>query len=119
MSKFEENIGRDVNEILSQEGKVISNHFNIYSVLKLLFRKKGQSLVGRFDLEASLPMTALNPLTNNRIIGEVEFFFIENPFLKIEPKEDRYPKDKPLSLSGCKGVFIGSDYSYTSSPELA
>lgn len=75
-------------------------------------------MVGRFDIEATLPMTALNPLTNNRIIGEVEFFMIENPYLKIEPKEERYPKDKPLSLSGCKGVFIGSDYSYTSSPDL-
>ena len=105
-------------EILKQEGKIISNHFNIYSVLKILFRKKGQTLVGRYDKESSLPMTALNPLTNNRIVGEVEFFFIENPYLKIEPKEDRYPKNRPLSLSGCKGVFIGSDYSYCNSPNL-
>ena len=101
-----------------QEGKVISNNFNIYSVMKILFRRKGPILVGRFDRETSLPMTALNPLTNNRIIGEVEFFFIENPYLKIEPKEKRYPTDKPLSLHGCKGIFIGSDYSYIHSPNL-
>lgn len=75
-------------------------------------------MVGRFDKETSLPMTALNPLTNNRIIGEVEFFFIENPYLNIEPKEDRYPKGKPLSLKRCKGIFIGSDYSYCNSPNL-
>lgn len=63
-------------------------------------------------------MTALNPLTNSRIIGEVEFYLIKNPYLEIFPKEDRYPTGKSLSLAGCYGTFIGSDYSYTYSESL-
>ena len=27
--------------ILKQEGKVVSNHFNIYSIMKILFKKRG------------------------------------------------------------------------------
>jgi hypothetical protein len=48
-------------------------------VLKILFRKRGDVWVGRFDKDA--PISALNPLTNAKIIGEVEFYKIENPFL--------------------------------------
>ena len=67
--------------ILRKEGPVLTNHFNIYSIVKLIFKKRGEEFVGRFHSECSV--TALNPLTNNRLIGEVEFFFIENPYLKI------------------------------------
>lgn len=31
----------DYLSILAQEGKVVSNHFNIYSIMKILFKKKG------------------------------------------------------------------------------
>ena len=75
--------------LLAKEGKVLSNHFNIYSIIKILFKKRGDEFVGRFDPDYTL--ASLNPLTNNRIIGEVEFFFVENPFLKIFPSESRYP----------------------------
>lgn len=69
---------------------MISNHFNLYSIIKLILRKKGDEFINRFHHELSI--SALNPLTNNRIIGEVEFYLIENVFLKIEPKEERYPE---------------------------
>lgn len=40
-SKLIDDVEKETREMLNQEGKVISNHFNIYSVLKILFRKKG------------------------------------------------------------------------------
>lgn len=65
------------------------------------------------------PITAANPLTNSRIIGEVLFFKIENPYLKLSgSKEERYPKDQSLSLKGIKAEFIGSDYTFTHSDVL-
>ena len=85
-------------------------------MLKILFRKRGDDWVGRFDKDA--PISALNPLTNAKIIGEVEFYKIENPFLKIFPVEDRYPRGKTLSLFGLKGTFIGSDYNFQHSEKL-
>jgi hypothetical protein len=95
---------------------VLSNHFNVYSIIKLLFKKRGDELVGRFDPEYSL--SPQNPLTNNRIIGEVEFFFVENPYLKIFPAEARYPVGQTLSLKGVKATFIGSDYNFQHSEFL-
>lgn len=73
----------------------------MYSIIKLLFKKRGDDLIGRYDPDYSFP--ALNPLTNNRIIGEVEFFFIENPYLKIFPKESRYPLGQTLQIKGVTG----------------
>jgi hypothetical protein len=31
-------------------------------------------------------------------VGEVELYFIENPYLKIENPKERYPEGKTLSL---------------------
>jgi hypothetical protein len=84
--------------------------------MKIIFKKRGEEYVGRFHTECN--MAALNPLTNNRLIGEVEFYFIENPYLKIEPPEARYHQGKPLSLNGVKGTFIGSDYNFIYSSDL-
>jgi hypothetical protein len=95
---------------LAKEGKILSNHFNVYSIIKIIFKKRGEEFVGRFDPEFSL--ASLNPLTNNRIIGEVEFFYIENPYLKVFPVDSRYPPNQTLSIKGIKGTFIGSDYNF-------
>ena len=84
--------------------------------MKLIFKKRGEDFVGRFHPECGV--VALNPLTNNRLIGEIEFYFIENPYLKIEPAESRYPKNVPLSLQGVSGSFIGSDYNFIYSSHL-
>ena len=94
----------------------MNNFFNVYSIIKLLVKKKGDDFVGRYHPECAI--SSLNPLTNNKIIGEVEFYLIENPYLKIEPPEMRYPKDKTLSLEGIKGKFIGSDYNFIYSSKL-
>ena len=101
---------------MSKEGKILSNHFNVYSIIKLLFKKRGEEIIGRFDPEYSFP--SLNPLTNNRIIGEVELFLIENPYLKVFPKESRYPVGQTLVIRGVTGKFIGSDYNYVNSEFL-
>jgi len=64
------------------------------------------------------PITAINPLTNSRLVGEVELYFIENPYLKIEDPKERYPEGKTLSLKGVKGIFMGSDYNFIFSPDM-
>ena len=71
----------EITKILEQEGEVVNNYFNVYSILKLLVRKKGQDFVGRYHPEFAI--SSLNPLTNSKIIGEVEFYIIENPYLEI------------------------------------
>lgn len=86
----------EVENLLKQEGEIISNYFNVYSIIKLLFQKKGEDFVGRFHPEIAI--TSINPLTNSRLIGEVEFYFVENPFLQIEDVDARYPVGQTLSL---------------------
>jgi len=44
--------------------------------MKLLFKKKGEEFVGRFH--EKFPITVKNPITNSRIIGEVQFYKITN-----------------------------------------
>ena len=66
--------------ILAQESEVVYNYFNVFSILKLIIQKKPDgSYVGRFDPDSGITVT--NPLTNARIIGEVEFYLVENPYL--------------------------------------
>ena len=77
-------------ELIMEEGEIISTYFNAFSILKLIFKKKGDEFIGRFNTEN--PITAINPLTNARLIGEVEFFIIKNPYLKIEDPSQRYPE---------------------------
>ena len=120
IDKFENEEGKEeVNHdsFIKLEGKIVSNDFNVYTIIKLLFKKKDGEFIGRFH--HLYPITAVNPLTNNRIIGEVLFFKIENPYLKLPgSKEERYPKDQSLSLKGIKAEFIGSDYTFTHSDVL-
>lgn len=40
-----------------------SHFFNAYGVLKLIFKKKGEEVVGRFHYQH--PVSAKNPMTNN------------------------------------------------------
>jgi hypothetical protein len=39
-----------------------SHYFNIHGILKILFKRKGQEIVGRFH--AKHPLSSKNPLTN-------------------------------------------------------
>jgi len=57
-------------------------------------------------------VTILNPISRQKVFDEIEFYLVENPFLKIEPPEERYPKDKPINLSQTFGRFIGTDYTF-------
>jgi len=54
-----------------------------------LFKKKGEEFVGRFH--ERFPITVRNPITNSRIIGEVEFYKIAN--FRIEPLSDKNMND--------------------------
>lgn len=67
------------NDLILEEGEIISTFFNAFSILKLIFKKKGDDFIGRFNTDN--PVAAINPLTNSRLIGEVEFFIIRNPYL--------------------------------------
>mmetsp|Transcript_33591 Transcript_33591/g.51688 ORF Transcript_33591/g.51688 Transcript_33591/m.51688 type:complete len:164 (+) Transcript_33591:1441-1932(+) len=110
---FQDN--EEAETLLSRQGEVISNYFNVFSIIKIIFKKKGDSYVGRFHPDFNIAAT--NPLTNNRIVGEVEFFFIENPYLKTQA-QNRYSQEQTLSLSGVKACFIGSDYNFQFSSAL-
>ena len=35
-------------QILKNEGSIICNHFNLYSIIKLIFHKRGDDYIGRF-----------------------------------------------------------------------
>ncbi|CDW71540.1 UNKNOWN [Stylonychia lemnae] len=92
-----------------------SHYFNLHGIMKILFKKKGDEIVGRFH--AKYPSSSKNPLTNQQIIGEVEFYQFKNPYLDL-PAENRYPVGQTLSLEGVKGEFIGTDFNYLYSEEL-
>jgi hypothetical protein len=64
----------EIFKILDQQGEVLNNFFNVYSIIKLLVRKRGDDFVGRYHPDSAI--ASLNPLTNNKIIGEVEFYLI-------------------------------------------
>lgn len=55
----------------------------------------------------------MDPDTKKRLIDEVEFYMIENPYLNMI-----IPRNKPISLEGLRGVYIGSDYDFINSSEL-
>ncbi|TNV79911.1 hypothetical protein FGO68_gene15764 [Halteria grandinella] len=92
-----------------------SHFFNAYGIMKLIFKKRRDEIVGRFH--HNHPMSAKNPLTNNLIIGEVEFFLFKNPYL-TRPAEGRYPQGQTLSLDGVKGEFMGTDFNYLYSENM-
>ena len=96
--------------LFKQQGEVISNYLNDYSILKLIFKRKRDQYIGRFSENGTI--STINPLTNQKLVGEVEFYLIENPYLQISDPEKRYPKNQSLNLDGIKGVFIGTDYSF-------
>lgn len=95
--------------------KQFSSFFCIYSVMKMIFKKKGAETISRFHPTCAI--SAKNPMTNHTIVGEVEFYVLKNIYLE-KPAENRYPKDQSLSLVGVKGEFLGSDYSFAHSPSL-
>jgi hypothetical protein len=69
----------DSSPVKNQMGNILvepdhSHWFNAYGILKLLFQRKGDEFVGRWHEKH--PIAPKNPLTNKRIIGEVEFYRI-------------------------------------------
>ncbi len=56
-------------------------------------------------------------MTNQQIIGEVEYFIVRNPYLNL-PAEGRYPSDESLSLLGIKAEFLGTDFNYIYSEQM-
>ena len=58
-------------------------------------------------------MTVLDPETKNRLIDEVEFYMIENPYM-----DNPIPRDQPIILSGLKATLIGSEVDFVNSPAL-
>lgn len=95
--------------------KQFSSFFSAFSVIKLIFKKKGEEIISRFH--GTCGISAKNPITNHTIVGEVEFYLIRNIYLE-KPEGQRYPPDKSLSLLGVRGEFLGTDYSYAHSAEM-
>jgi len=73
-------------------------------------RKRCDEIVGRFHPENGI--TPRDPLSNNRIIGEIEFYLISNPFEQL-PSEG-----KKINLQGVHGRFIGTDNTFIHSNQL-
>lgn len=69
-----------------------SHFFSAYSILKLLFKKRSNAFVGRFH--ETFPITVKNPITNQRIVGEVEFYKIANP--RIEDSGENLQRTAPV-----------------------
>jgi len=100
------------------EGEDRIYFFNALSVLKYLVKKKRSELVGRFHPEAY--HQAYIPQLKKRIMGEVEFYRIENPFkhlaeeqisavLKLGPSL----KKRASTLKSIKkAFFVGTDYDF-------
>ena len=63
-------------------------------------------------IEGENAVTPKIPFLENRLIGEVQFYLIENPFLKIEPPSARFPIGKPINLNGLYGTFLGTDHHF-------
>ena len=85
-------------------------------MLKYVFRKRDNEFLGRFDPDC--PICVLNPISKQKVIGEVELYKIENPYLEIEQPEVRYPKDQPIKLNQTFGKFIGTDYTFIQDKKL-
>ena len=97
-----------------REGSQLTcNYYNAFSILNAVVRRRDGQLVGRFEQDNG--MTVLDPITGNRIYGEIELFIIENPF-----KEDKdvLASGKPISLNGLSGSFIGTDHTFLHSSKL-
>ena len=90
-----------------------SHFFNLYGVLKLLFKKKDQNFVGRFH--EKYPISVKNPITNARIIGEVEFYRITNRNTNSVQLSN---KTRHLNPDFLVGEFFGTDFNFAYSTEI-
>lgn len=81
-----------------------SHFFNAYGILKLLFKKRGEEFIGRFH--DRYPITVKNPITNCRIIGEVEFYKITNQRIveQQQREEERKLRDRADPAASEEGV---------------
>jgi hypothetical protein len=87
------------------------SNYNAYSIVKKILRKKDEEFICRYTEDCGT--TVLDPETNNRLVDEVEFFIIENPY-----KGKPIPRDKPLDISGLKATLIGSEVDFVNSPSF-
>lgn len=105
-------------------GQKILSLFQRLHLLKLLFKSPLLSekthLLSRYD--TSNPICCRNPLTNEVIVVEVEFFIIKAEEVAQESPE--IPINFELSVCteaanvSYSGVFIGTDYNYAFSAEF-
>ena len=84
------------------------SNYNAYSIIKKIIRKKDEEFICRYTEDCGT--TVLDPNTNNRLIDEVEFFIIENPY-----QGKPIPRDKPIDISGLKATLIGSEVDFVNS----
>ena len=65
--------------------------------MKLLFKKRGNEFIGRFH--ENFPITVKNPITNCRIIGEVEFYKVTNHKTEQREQLDRAQQTSQNSVA--------------------
>lgn len=107
--------------------KTHSHYFNAMGILKIIFQKKGAAqFVGRFH--DRFPISARNPVTNQRIIDEVVFYIIENQQLKNAERaalraqaaltDQQAEATQKTEAAPLVGVFFGTDFNFLHSPEM-
>jgi hypothetical protein len=107
--------------------KTHSHYFNAMGILKIIFQKKGaDQFVGRFH--DRFPISARNPVTNQRIIDEVVFYIIENQHLKNAElaalraqaalNNEQAEVTAKTEATPLVGVFFGTDFNFLHSQEM-
>ena len=99
------NLHSDIMRHLRGSGPKCFYFFNAFSILRHLFAKHRGDYVSRFTEHGNFAVRVPG-LTPHRIINEVEFYRISNPFLDPVPSSN-------MDFSEVKcGVLIGTDYDF-------
>jgi hypothetical protein len=74
---------------------------------------KKHILRSRYHMD--FPMTVKNPLTNQIIVGEVEFYLVQLKEIQEKTNKKNLPEDGSFNLNA---YYIGSDYTYAYSQQF-
>lgn len=77
-----------------------------------IHKDDNQKHILRSRYHTDFPMTVKNPLTNQIIVGEVEFYLVKHPDIAA------FAVANPGSSIDLKAYFVGSDYTYAYSQQF-
>ena len=85
--------------------------------MKHIFRKKGQEYIGRHSVEVNYVPKIPGIKSEARLVDEIDFFLIENPFLNMESEDIvkliSNQVDQLIPMDNVKQAhWIGTDYDF-------